>query len=117
MVRSLMLRISTALVVALTAGVVLVASGPAATATQGQAVIAGQTNTATNTTVVQNTNISVPCTPSSYDGVLGCGNIGVVGSGNAGVFGSGGTTGVSGIGGTTGVLGFGNTFGVSGNSG
>jgi len=100
----------------------VVATGSSATATQGQAVLAGQTNTETSETVVENTNVSVSCGPSAFDGFLACGTTGVQGSGSmtgvegfgdtTGVFGSSSDTGVSGTATTTGVFGSGNTYGV-----
>jgi len=97
------LRISTALAVALTAWAMVVATGSSATAINGDAVRAGQTTTATNETVVENTNVSVSCSPFMEDGLVGCGGVGVVGFGIAGV---------SGIGSTTGVAGNGDTYGL-----
>jgi hypothetical protein len=116
--------------VALAAATALFNGSPGATATQGQPVIAGQTNTATNETVVQNTNVSVPgcSTPFQNGGLLGCGHTGVRGFGGAtGVLGDGGNTGVLGLGATdrasgigvfgqgfTGLLGTGILNGVEG---
>ncbi len=106
MVHSIVLRISAAVAVALIAGAVLVAPGSSATATQGQAVIAGQENSETKLTELFNT--------AGGSGVEGRGDTGVWGTGGTrGVFGQG-TTGVSGQGGTTGVSGYGNTTGVNG---
>jgi hypothetical protein len=100
MLRMVGLRISAALVIGLAAGVMLVASGSSATATQGQAVIAGQLNTETNQTVVNNTNYSVPsCNGSSDSGLMGCGRNGVVGMGGNGVNAKGTTYGVVAVGG------------------
>jgi hypothetical protein len=113
MVRSIVLRISTAGVVVLTAWAMVMATGSSATATQGQAMIAGQMNSETNVTVVKNTNVSVTCNPLANDGLLGCGDTGVRGSGaTTGVLGSGISYGVSGNGGTTGVYGFGYLYGI-----
>ena len=48
---------------------------PGADATQGQPVIAGQVNTATTTTVIQDTVGSPPaCRRLSHDGLIGCGH-------------------------------------------
>ena len=91
-----------ALAIAFVAG-----AGATASATQGQAVIAGQTNTETSPTVLQNTDIG--------DGVQGVGGTalgssGVNGIGYAGVSGDGSTYGVVGTG-PTGVLGTSSTLG------
>jgi hypothetical protein len=91
-----------ALTVAFVAG-----TGSSATATQGQAVIAGQTNTETSPTVFQNTDIG--------DGIQGQGGTaggssGVYGVGHSGVSGDGSTFGVVGTG-PTGVLGTSSTAG------
>jgi hypothetical protein len=102
MVRSIVLRISAALAVALTAGAVFVATGSSATATQDQAVTAGTFNTETAETTVQNSNSPVnECSQdtNSFDGFRGCGAIGIQGMGvNYGVYGySPSGTGVYGI--------------------
>jgi hypothetical protein len=91
-----------ALTVAFVAG-----TGSSATATQGQAVIAGQTNTETSPTTLQNSDIG--------DGVQGyggsaLGSSGVYGVGYNGVSGDGSTFGVSGTG-ATGVIGTSTTAG------
>jgi hypothetical protein len=99
MVRSIMLRASAVLAVVLTAGVVLAVTGPSATATQGQPVIAGFINDATMTTYIHNT--------AAGDGLEGDG-------GRVGVRGRGGTEGVHGTGSTYGVYGTGETYGVFG---
>src|SRR6266571_1732855 len=110
MVRSIVLRISAASAVALTAWAMVVATGSSATATQGQPVIAGQTNMETNETVVENANVIASCGSASFDGFLGCGATGVTGSGSMiGVEGFGGNTGVDGSGGSYGVTGSGST--------
>ena len=79
-----------------------------ATATQGSAVIAGQTNTSTADTVVQDTYYSVPCSPVLAAGLLACGSIGLEGNGNTyGVYGGGDDTGVYGVSsGGNGVFGY-----------
>jgi hypothetical protein len=103
MVRCIALRISVALAVALTAGAVLVATGSAATATQGQPVIAGQDNSENAVTSITN--------GGSGDGLFAQGATGRGLNGNegfsctgtgfppcAGVFGSGDHAGVAGNG-------------------
>jgi hypothetical protein len=112
MVRRNVLRVSTALVVVLSAGVVLVVVGPSATATQGQPVIAGQTNTATSYTEVTSTQPGVAAlvgvnTGSTSTGVQGNGSsYGIRGIGPTGVY----ATGTAG----NGVWGETNSFGTSG---
>jgi hypothetical protein len=100
MVRMLVLRMSTSLAVGLAAGAVLVATGSAATATQGQPVIAGQYSDATATTTIQNKGAGNGLTAAGFDGtgVEGDGATGVHGSGAVnGVFGSTDNSGGSGV--------------------
>lgn len=100
---------SVAAVLALAASVVAFGGGEGADATQGQAILAGQINTETAATVVQNTNVSVPdCSQTSGTGLLACGDNGVVGRGIG--------EGVLGIG-AAGVIGAGtSSYGVEGTS-
>lgn len=124
MTRRSVLRISAGLAVVLGAGAVLVATGSSATATNGDAVKAGQTTTATNQTIVFNTNVGgLTCSGATNDGLLGCGasgvrgigsEFGVFGIGNTGVEGMGTSQGVDGRGNTDGVRGIGGTNGVTG---
>jgi hypothetical protein len=93
---------------ALTVSLVAFAGTPGAVATQDQAILAGQPNTETSETVVQNTNVTVGCAAFSNNGLKGCGIVGVEGSGSVdGVFAFGNTYGVEGDGaaGGTGVFG------------
>jgi hypothetical protein len=92
MVRMIVLRLSTALAVAITAGAVLVATGSSATANNGDPVIAGQANQATATTGISNL-------VTGGDGLYAFGkHYGVYGSGNdTGVFGAGPVNGVFGL--------------------
>ena len=113
-------RISAASVVAVAmlAVAALFHGSPGADATQGQAVVAGQENTATNQTIVRNTSMSTPLCPSPtiFHGLTGCGQVGSSGFGEVtGVVGRG-PTGVHGWGITTGVFGEGNGtgYGVEG---
>jgi hypothetical protein len=71
---------------------------PGAVATQDQPVNAGQLNTETKETVVQNITATVSgCAAVPANGLLGCGTWGVEGLGTArGVFGMGSTSGVYG---------------------
>jgi hypothetical protein len=109
-----MLRISTALAVALSAGVVLMVTGPSARAADGDSVILGQINSATNTTEVTNssfgaTTLYATGSGSNSIGLWGNGSLfGVRGSGGTGVYGTGATNGVEGHG-PTGVYGSGMT--------
>jgi hypothetical protein len=115
MVRSFMLRMSAALAVALTAGAVLVATGSAATANNGDPVIAGQLTTSGGAaTVVHNTSGIATCTGyGPPDGLVGCGGTGVVADGaGIGVYAVGQTFGVDSYGSTAGVYGYGGTAGV-----
>ena len=101
MVRSLMFRISAALAVAFTAGAVLVATGSAATANDGDPVILGATNSTHSTTIIY----------SDGNGLEAYAVTGVFGGGNAGS----GTYGVRGSSNGTGVYGF--TWSISGGNG
>src|ERR1044071_5935491 len=85
------LRISATLVVALIAAAMLVGTGSIAAANDGDPVLAGQTTTATFTTVVNDTTGGANCTGySDHDGVVGCGFFGVIGyGGNTGTYGNG----------------------------
>jgi hypothetical protein len=109
MIGSIVLRISAALAVALTAGGVLVATGSTATANNGDPVLVGQTTTGTATTVVNDTTGGASCTGySDHDGVVGCGFFGVDGyGGNTGVYGNGSSYGVWGVSSGNGVYGLG----------
>jgi hypothetical protein len=101
--RSVVLRISTAVVVIISAGVAVVASGLSARANDGDALILGRVNTATGITEVND---------------QGSGSVAIygAGAGNAsdGVEGYGTDTGVVGTGGPTGVFGNGSANGVWG---
>jgi hypothetical protein len=103
MVRSIMLRISIALAVTLSAGAVLVATGSSATATQGQPVIAGQYNSATSTTSINNTGAG----GGLYVFSVTAGSIALYGVAQAGpgVWGAGNPDGVHGVGAVNGVIG------------
>jgi hypothetical protein len=93
------------------------ASTTGAEATQGQPVVAGQNNSETSITRVQNTSVSLNCVGFSTDGLSGCGESGVDGYGTSiGVYGNG-PTGVQGIGTTYGVQGYGGPYGVYGQGG
>jgi hypothetical protein len=113
-------RTKTAITVAaLAAASVLVVGVPGAGATQGQAVLAGLDNDATDTTLVVDTGfVSLSaCQAFSFggDGLAVCGRTGVAAKGTVtGAYGSGGTEGVVGTGGETGVYGTGATTGVEG---
>jgi hypothetical protein len=110
-------RISAALAgafVSLIVSVVAFTGGPAIE-TQGEAVVAGGFNTATNGTTLNNSNADPFCFTGANFGFLGCGDVGVRGEGTiygvegggpVGVFGSGdiGGIGVRGLG-ETGVKG------------
>jgi hypothetical protein len=111
------LRFSAALAVVLTAGAVLVASAPSATATQGQAVIAGQTNSESAPTVLNNNSVA-NCSALSDVGLVACGSgQGVIGIGTVGVAAFGSIAGVNADGGTGyGVAGGGGIVGVRGSS-
>jgi len=86
--------IASAVVIAVAAVVI---GDTSATATQGQAILAGQTNTSTAETVLQDTSVSVQCVPVFGAGLLACGSNGLEGSGNTyGVYGSGDVAGVRG---------------------
>src|SRR5439155_985530 len=87
MVRSIVLRTATALTVALAGGAMLVATGSSATATQGQAIIAGQPNGEDTVTVVTNTSVQTSCASYELDGLTACGVDGVRGIGITGVLG------------------------------
>ncbi len=100
---------------------------PGADATQGQPIIAGQENTATNLTYVRNTGASsCPGPIAPLAGLAACGNLALLGYGtNTGVDADGGQygvhgrshgtgTGVRGQGGAIGVSGSGAAIGVSG---
>jgi hypothetical protein len=82
-------------------------TGSSATATQDQAVIAGQTNTETSPTVLENADIGDGL--QGYGGTA-LGSSGLYGDGYAGVSGNGSTYGVDGRG-PTGVLGTSSTAG------
>jgi hypothetical protein len=91
-----MLRISMAVSVVLACGAMLVVAVSSATATQGQAVIAGQYNTSTAETVVIDTDAGAPCIHGAEDGLVGSGfhgvsatgdQYGVEAEGDTGVFG------------------------------
>jgi hypothetical protein len=104
-------RISVGIVgalIALTISLVAFAGTPGAVAVQGQAILAGQNNTATNATIVLNTDMPGQCTPGGHDGLAGCGQTGLVGWGSEnGVFAYGPTYGVEAQTTTgTGVFGF-----------
>jgi hypothetical protein len=109
------IRVRTAvLVVALGAATALFIATPGAIATQDQAVVAGQVNTATSATVVHNTSSfngqPVPCTVlNTYTGLRACG-------GDTGVEAHGGLVAVLGNGSGTGVHGLGKTYGVEGST-
>jgi hypothetical protein len=117
-VRSRIRLISSGAVVAFALATALFNGAPGAIATQGQPVVAGQDNTETNETLVQNTNVSVfGCGTYLLNGFVACGQTGVSGYGTQqgttgygphGVVGTG-----SGSGSTVGVLGTGTT-GVKG---
>jgi hypothetical protein len=139
--RSVVLRISTAVAVVAAAGTMLVVSGTAATATQGQPILAGvggQHESGT-TQLVQDGNVSgldvtsntggraIGGFSSSGNGVYGNGSVGVYGEGvlhgvvgyssdNIGVFGQAGDIAVWGMGGNYGLLGNGDVAGVRGDS-
>jgi hypothetical protein len=100
-----------ALAVAFVAG-----AGSGASATQGQAVLAGQDNTETNGTLIQNTTETVPnCNNYPNRGLTACGRTGVLGFGtDSGVYGNG-SLGVYGVG-DRGVYGTGVTAGVIGSA-
>jgi hypothetical protein len=102
-----------ALMVAFVAG-----TGSGASATQGSAVIAGQDNTSTNGTLIQNTTEAVPnCNNFPVRGLSACGRTGVLGFGtDEGVYGNG-DIGVHGVGDVFGVYGTGVNAGVFGSSG
>jgi hypothetical protein len=123
--RSVVLRISTALAVVATAGTMLVVSGTAATATQGQPILAGvgfQHETGT-TQLIQDGNVSgldvtantggraIGGFSSNGFGVYGQGAYGVVGEGEIALDGRGANYGVIGHG-VYGVYGVGTTYGV-----
>jgi hypothetical protein len=128
--RSVVLRISTALAVVATAGTMLVVSGTAATANQGDPILAGiggQHETGT-TQLFQDGNVSgldvtantggraIGGFSSNGEGLYGQGTIGVYGSGTSrGVHAAGGTYGVLASGDSAGVRGDGGNFGVIGN--
>jgi hypothetical protein len=78
---------ASAAVVALAAATALFNGAPGAIAGNGDAVIAGQINTATFGTSIQNTFISNPCTTVAFAGLSGCGDPGLRGvtSGTSGV--------------------------------
>jgi hypothetical protein len=139
--RSVVLRISTALAVVATAGTMLVVSGTAATATQGQPILAGvggQHESGT-TQLFQDGNVSgldvtantggraIGEFSSNGQGLYGQGKYGVEGEGvlydvigsssdHVGVLGQGGDTAVWGAGGNYGLLGNGDVAGVKGES-
>ncbi len=97
------LGIASALI-ALTISVVGFAGTPGAVATQGQAIQAGQVNTETNETVVQDTNASVACYQAADSGLKGCGVVGLEGIGTLyGVNARGGPYGVVANGGAYGI--------------
>ena len=108
----------------LVVSVVAFGRAPGAIATQGQPIIAGQTNTATNGTVIQNTTESIPaCSNFSSRGLTACGSTGLVAfgteqgvyaTGQIAVGGQGGIHGVHGSGSTAGVYGVSNTSNGSG---
>jgi hypothetical protein len=104
---------------------VLVGQGAISDATQGQAVIAGTVNTATQQTVVNNTGPGLPCDGNNVDGLMACGDYGITGRGKAvgvygqgygqgsvGLYGTGSARGITANGGTTGVFATGGTDGV-----
>jgi hypothetical protein len=73
---------SVAAVLVLAASLVVFGGGEGADATQGQAILAGQVNTETSETVVQNTSgLSVRCDQGFYSGLLACGTTGIEGRG------------------------------------
>jgi hypothetical protein len=82
-------------VLALAASLVVFGGGEGADATQGQALLAGQVNTETNGTAVQNTSASSACLPDPTAGLMVCGSYGIEGiGGHTGVFGTGDSRGV-----------------------
>jgi hypothetical protein len=112
---------------------VVLGSLPTAGATQGQAVIAGATNTETFSTDIFNTTGSGSCSGQGKEGLSVCGDPAIVGEGTTrgvvgeasgtgveghstgtgnGVYGRGGLTGVYGQGSENGVQAKGGTFGV-----
>jgi hypothetical protein len=120
MVRSIALRISAALAVALTATAVLLGTGTAATAGQGDPILAGipgQHETGT-TQLYQDGNVSgLDVTANTGGRAIGgfsSGGSGLYGNGTYGVWGDGTGDGVFGTG-PTGVLGEGGAYGVYGN--
>src|SRR5262245_40896306 len=101
-------RVVVTVTLAVGAGAIVATSGGSAVATQGQPVIAGQVNTATSITVVNNTSSGTDCSEyGSADGLVGCGQ--------RGVFGKGTDTGVRGTG-NIGVDGHGAAGGVEGDA-
>jgi hypothetical protein len=118
----------TGAVVAFAMATALLNGAPGAIATQGQPVLAGQNNTETAETLVQNTNVSAfGCGTYVLNGFVGCGQTGISGYGSqygtsgygpTGVIGTGsvpGSVGVSGTG-STGVKGQGSAYGVYGST-
>ena len=85
---------------AVLAGVVAGLTVTPAAASQGQAVVAGESNTETSGTLMANTSTDAgdnECQASNGSGLTGCGNVGLIGSGTI--------TGVSGTGPVYGVVG------------
>jgi hypothetical protein len=105
--RSLTVRVLVMVAVALGACAMWIAKSGLATASQGEAVLAGTFNTATAATVVSNTTGGADC--SGYDehvGLVGCADrVGIRGSGDTAIEGIAATNG----GGTNGVYGVGDT--------
>src|SRR5436190_21574711 len=97
MVRGTVLRLSMALSVLLASGAMVVVAVSSARATQGQAVIAGQVNTSTAETVVNDTDAGVSCIHGSEDGLVGCGFHGVSATGDQYGVDARGDTGVFGL--------------------
>jgi hypothetical protein len=108
MVRSIVLRISTALAVALGAAAVLVASGSSARANTGDYLVLGQQNFADAATHLQNTYSDAFASFASSNDIAVYGSSGQ--SGGYGVCG----TGVYGLGNTNGVFGESSNAGASG---
>jgi hypothetical protein len=108
-------------VAALVAATALFIATPGAIGNNGDPVLAGQNNAATNVTTLTNTNsVSVAdcrVLAGANDGLVGCGHAGVLGRGTSyGVFALGDLFGVYGKGGPYGVYGQGTSRGIWGST-